>query len=66
MIQKEQVAAEVTIEQLSGAGRVRAKKRKVVRHEETIKKLMEEFTGGVRTLETFLSSLSRCVVFFDY
>ena len=53
MIQKEQAATEVTIEQLSGAGRVRANKRKVVRHEETINKLTEEFTGGVRTLESF-------------
>ena len=42
---------------------MRAKKRKVVTHEETIKKLMEEFTGGVRTLESFLSSLSHCVVY---
>ena len=66
VIQKEQAIAEVTIEQLSGAGRVRAKKSKVVRHEETIKKLMEEFTGGIRTLESFLSSLSHCVVSFDY
>ena len=32
VIQKEQAATEVTIEQLSGGGRVRAKKRKVVRH----------------------------------
>ena len=32
VIQKEQAASEVTIEQLSGAGRVRAKNRKVVRH----------------------------------
>ena len=48
---------EVTIEQLSGARRVRAKKMKVVRHEETFQKLTEEFTGGVRTLESFLSSL---------
>ena len=46
--------------------RVRAKKSKVVRHEETIKKLMEEFTGGIRTLKSFLSSLSHCVVSFDY
>ena len=52
MIQKEQAATEVTIEQLSGAGST-AKKRKVVRHEETINKLTEEFTGGVRTLESF-------------
>ena len=66
VIQKEQAAAEVTIDQLSAAGGVRAKKRKVVRHEETIKKLTEEFTGGTRTLESFLSSLSHCVVSFDY
>ena len=39
---------------------MRTKKRKVVRDEETIKKLMEEFTGGVRILESFLSS---CVVY---
>ena len=63
MIQKGQVAAEVTIDQLSGSGRVRGNKRKVVRHEKTIKKLMEEFTGSVRTLESFLS---HCVVSFDY
>ena len=44
-----------TIEQLARAWRVRAKKRKVVRHEETIKKLTEEFTGGVRTLQLFLA-----------
>ena len=36
---------------------MRAKKRKVVRHEETIKKLTEEFTGGVRTLELFIDTL---------
>ena len=66
VIQKEQATAEVTIEQLSGAGRVRAKKSNVVRHEEAIKKLMEEFTGGIRTLESFLSSLSHCIVSFDY
>ena len=66
VIQKEQATAEVTIEQLSEAGRVRAKKSKVVRHEEIIMKLMEEFTGGIRTLESFLSILSHCVVSFDY
>ena len=37
-----------------------------MRHEETIKKLVEEFAGGVRTLESFLSSLSHCVVYFGY
>ena len=57
--------AEVTKEQLPGGGRMRVKKRKVVRHEETIKKLMDEFTGGIRTLESFLYSLNHCVVSFD-
>ena len=66
VIQKELATAEVIIEQLSGAGRVRAKKRKVVRHEETIKKLTEKFSGGVRRFESSLSSLSHCVVSFDY
>ena len=66
VIQKEQGTAEVTIEQLSGGDRVRAKKRKVVRHEENIKKLIDEFTGGIRILESFLSSLCHCVVSFDY
>ena len=41
-------------------------KRKAVRHEETIRKLMEEFTGAVRTLASFLTRLSHCVVSFDY
>ena len=61
VLQKEQVAGEVTIGQLSGDERVRAKKRKMVRHEETITKLMEEFTGGIRKLESS-SSLSQCAV----
>ena len=55
VIQIEQTATEVTIEQLSGGGRATAKKRKMVRYEETLKKLMEAFTGGIRTLESFLS-----------
>ena len=45
---------------------MRAKKRKVVRHEETIKQLIKEFTGGIKTVESFLSSLSHCVVTFNY
>ena len=53
VIQKEQGTAEVTIQQLSGGGRVRAEKRKVVSHEETIMELTEEFTGGIKTLESF-------------
>ena len=49
--------AEVTIEQLSGDRRVRAKKRKVVKHEETIEKLMADYTGGVRKLKSFFIKL---------
>ena len=51
VIQKEQATTEVNIEQLSGAGRVRAKKRKVARHEETMKKLTD-FKGGIKTVES--------------
>ena len=48
-MQKKQATTEVTIEQQSGGRREKAKKRKVVRRKKTIKKLMEEFTGGIRT-----------------
>ena len=38
----------------------------VVQHEETIKRLIEELTNGSRSLDSFLSSISHCVVSFDY
>ena len=56
-MQKKHAATKVTIEQQSGGRREKAKKRKVVRRMKTIKKLIEEFTGGIRTLQSLLSSL---------
>ena len=50
IIQKEQAATEVSIQQLSGGGRIRAKRKKVVQHEETIKRLHEELTNGSRSI----------------
>ena len=55
---KEQAATEVAIEQLAGGGRIR----KVVQHEDTIKRLKAEFANGVRSLDAFVNSLSHCVV----
>ena len=37
-----------------------------MQHEETIKRLTEELTNGSRSLDSFLSSISHCVVSFDY
>ena len=66
ILKKEQATTEVTIEQLVGGGRIRAKRRKVVQHEETIKRLNDEFTSGSRSLDSFLTSLSDHVVSYDY
>ena len=66
ILKKEQAASEVAIEQLAGGGRIRSKQRKVVQHEDTIKRLKAEFTNGVRSLDAFVNSLSHCVVSFDY
>ena len=48
ILKKEQAASEVAIEQLAGGGRIRSNRRKVVQHEDTIKRLKVEFTSGVR------------------
>ena len=66
LLKKEQAASEVAIKQLAGGGTIRSKQRKVVQHEDTIKKLKAEFTNGVRSLDAFVNSLSHCVVSFDY
>ena len=66
ILKKEPAATEVAIEQLAGGGRIRSKRRKVVQHEDTIKRLKAEFTNGVRSLDAFVNSLSHCVVSFDY
>ena len=62
LLKKEQAASEVAIKQLAGGGTIRSKQRKVVQHEDTIKKLKAEFTNGVRSLDAFVNSLSHCVV----
>ena len=66
IIQKEQAVTEVTIQQLEEEGRLRAKRRKAVQHEENIKRLTDDFVVGNRTLESFLSSISFCVGSFYY
>ena len=48
-----QATAEVTIEELSGAGRVRAKKRKVVRHEEEIDGRVHRRCQNTRPLQIY-------------
>ena len=55
IIQREQAVTEVTIQQLEGGGRLRAKRRKIIQHEENIKRLTDDFVAGNRTLESFLS-----------
>ena len=54
----EHTTTEVAIQQLAGGGRLRAK--------QNMKKLTEESLAGNRTLESFLYSISFCVVSFDY
>ena len=57
---------EVIIQQLEGGDRLWAKRRKGVQHEETMKSLTDDFVVGNRTLESFLSNISFCVVSFDH
>ena len=66
IIQREQAATEVTIQQLEEGDRPRAKRRKGVQHEKNIKSLTNDIMAGNRSLESFLSSISFCVVSFDY
>ena len=62
LVQKEQASTEVAIEQVAAGRRRRAKRRKVVQHEEQIKRLTDEFRDGDRSLDSLLSSMSHCVV----
>ena len=50
IIQREQAVTEVTIQQLEEEGRLRAKRRKDVHHEENIKGLTDDFVAGNRIL----------------
>ena len=65
ILKKEQAASEVAIEQLDGGERIRSKRRKVVQHEDNIKRFKTEFTNRVRSLDAFVNSLSHRVVSFD-
>ena len=56
ILKKEQAATEVAIEQLAGGRRIRSKQRKVVQHEDTIKRLKAGFTNGVRSLDAFVNN----------
>ena len=47
IIQREQAATEVTIQQLEGGGRLQAKRRKAVQHEENIKRLTDDFLAEI-------------------
>ena len=66
MLKKEKAASEEAIERLAGGVRIRSKQRKVVQHEDTIKRLKTEFTNGIRSRDAFVNSSSHCVVLFDY
>ena len=66
LVQKEQASTDVAIEQVAAGRRRRAKRRKVVQHEEQIKRLTDEFRDGDRSLDSLLNSTSHCVVSFDY
>ena len=55
---------EITIQQLEGRGKLRAKRRKAVQHEEKIRRLTDDIVAGNRIV--ILSSISFSVVSFDY
>ena len=55
------------ITELKGGGKLQAKGRKAVQHEEKTKRLTDDFVAGNRTLQSlFLSSISFSVVSLDY
>ena len=66
LFQREQAVTEVTIQQLEAGGVRKAKRRKVVQWEETIKSLQHELTTGERILDSFISAIRHCVVAFDF
>ena len=51
--------------QVTARGQPRPKKRKAVRQDEQIKKLVAEFSNRQRTLDSFLSALANMVVDFS-
>ena len=65
LIKNEQASPEVQMIQLTAGGQPRPKKRKAVRQDEQIKRLVAEFSNGQRTLDSFLSALANTVVDFS-
>ena len=51
--------------QVAARGQPRPKKRKAVRQDEQIKRLVAEFSNGQRTLDSLLSALANIVVDFS-
>ena len=58
LVKNEQASSEVQMIQLAASGQPRPKKKKAVRQDEQIKRLVAEFSNGQRTLDSFLSPLA--------
>ena len=58
-------STEVQMIQVAAEGQPRPKKRKAVRQDEQIKRLVDEFSSGQRTLDSFLIALANMVVDFS-
>ena len=65
LIKNEQASTEVQMIQVAAGGQPRPKKRKAVRQDEQIKRLVVEFSSGQRTLDSFLSAPANMVVDFS-
>ena len=61
----ERNSIEVQMIQVAAGGQPIPKKRKAVRQDEQIKRLVAEFSNGQRTLDSFLSALANMVVDFS-
>ena len=65
LIKNEQASTEVQMIQVAAGGQPRPKKRKAVKQDQQIKRLVAEFSSGQRTLDSFLSALANMVVDFS-
>ena len=64
-IKNEQASTEVQMIQIAAGGQPRPKKRKAVRQDEQIKRLVAKFSSEQRTLDSILSALVNMVVDFS-
>ena len=58
LVKNEQASTEVQMIHLAAGGQPRPMKKKAVRQDEQIKRLVAEFSNGQRTLDSFLSPLA--------